>query len=183
MEGGVFGEFDSGDKLVAAARAFKQKGYARMDAFMPCPVHGIDDALGMKRSLLCWPIFVLALLIVVPSVLGTMCLLNGTDILGWGYHLNVGGRGGFSIPAYVPITFEAGVLTSGVSGLLFLFYVCGLPRLSHPAFDASNFERATIDRFYLGVSEQDGKFNQDATKKEMKELGAVSVSFVPGDTP
>ena len=181
MEGGVFGEFENGEKLVAAARAFKQKGYARMDAFMPCPVHGIEDALGLKRSRLGWAVFPIAMVAVI-SVMSAMCWLNGTDIFG-GYHLNVGGRGGFSYPAYVPITFEAGVMTSALSGLLLLFYVCGLPRLSHPAFDAANFERATIDRFYLGVSEQDGKFNGETTKKEMKELGAVSVSLVPGDKP
>ena len=49
---GLMAEFDSATELVDAARATRDAGYRKTDAFSPFPIHDIDEALGIKRSIL-----------------------------------------------------------------------------------------------------------------------------------
>jgi len=50
-------EFDSATELVDAARQVRDAGYVKTDAFSPFPLHEIDEALGIKRSVLPYLIF------------------------------------------------------------------------------------------------------------------------------
>jgi len=55
MEKNLFGmmaEFDTATELVDAARKTRDAGYTKTDAFSPFPLHEIDEALGIKRSIL-----------------------------------------------------------------------------------------------------------------------------------
>jgi len=47
---GAVAEFDSPERLLAAIRGLRERGYSRLEAFTPFPVHGIDEALGAPRS-------------------------------------------------------------------------------------------------------------------------------------
>src|SRR5215467_10993247 len=49
---GVLAEFDTPGALVEAARKVRDAGYKDFDCFSPFPVHGIDDAMGIKRTIL-----------------------------------------------------------------------------------------------------------------------------------
>src|SRR6187455_3226578 len=49
---GLMAEFDSATELVDAAKAVREAGYTKTDAFSPFPLHDIDEALGVKRSIL-----------------------------------------------------------------------------------------------------------------------------------
>jgi hypothetical protein len=49
---GLMAEFDSATELVDAANAVREAGYTKTDAFSPFPLHDIDEALGVKRSIL-----------------------------------------------------------------------------------------------------------------------------------
>ena len=51
---GVIAQFADSDVLMRAAQAATRKGYTRMDAYSPVPVHGLDEALGRPRSWLGW---------------------------------------------------------------------------------------------------------------------------------
>ena len=55
---GAVGEFSTPEDLVDAARAMRQDGFTKMDACTPFPVHGIDDAIGIKQSPLGWLVMV-----------------------------------------------------------------------------------------------------------------------------
>ena len=46
----VVAEFDTQDGLLNAARTLRDKGFRRLDAMTPFPVHGIDEALGIRHS-------------------------------------------------------------------------------------------------------------------------------------
>ncbi len=50
-------EFDTATELVDAARLVRDAGYVKTDAFTPFPLHEIDEALGIKRSILPYLIF------------------------------------------------------------------------------------------------------------------------------
>src|SRR5690242_2807369 len=49
---GVLAEFDSPGALVKAAHKVREAGYTQFDAYSPFPVHGIDEAIGIKRTIL-----------------------------------------------------------------------------------------------------------------------------------
>ena len=56
---GLLAEFDTPTQMVDAARKMRDEGYTKTDAFSPFPIHEIDEALGVKRSIL--PFLVLGL--------------------------------------------------------------------------------------------------------------------------
>ena len=45
-------EFETPTELVDAADPVRDAGYTNTDAFSPFPIHAIDEALGIKRSIL-----------------------------------------------------------------------------------------------------------------------------------
>ena len=48
----VVGEFDGPEALVGAARALREKGYRRVEAYSPYPIKELDDVLPMWTSCL-----------------------------------------------------------------------------------------------------------------------------------
>ena len=46
----ILAEFDSTHALLEAAKRMKEAGYKQFDCHSPFPIHGMDDAMGMKRS-------------------------------------------------------------------------------------------------------------------------------------
>ena len=54
---GVAAFFNDEHKLLEAARATYKAGYRKFDAITPFPVHGMDEATGIKRSWLPWVTF------------------------------------------------------------------------------------------------------------------------------
>jgi hypothetical protein len=92
----------------------------------------------------------------------------------------VGSRPAFAIPAFIPITFESGVLFASFAAFFGIFYVIGLPRLHHPLFDVEGFERASSDRYFLAVGRDDLKFDPRATRRELQLAGAVVISGFGG---
>ena len=47
---GWMAEYSNEHKLLEAARKVRDSGYTDTDAFTPFPVHGIDEALGLKPT-------------------------------------------------------------------------------------------------------------------------------------
>ena len=47
---GLVGLYDDPDALVSAAEKVRDAGYAKWDCHTPYPVHGLDDAMGLKPS-------------------------------------------------------------------------------------------------------------------------------------
>lgn len=176
MRAGMLGELRSPEALLAAVRALKKHGYRRLDAFTPYPVHGLEEELGLPRSRLGWMVFPLGLL---GAALGFLVQwwCNAID-----YPLNVGGRPPASIPAFIPITFESGVLVTGLSGVLFMLALCRLPELHAPLFEVPGFGRSAVDTFWVGVDELDPRFDEAAIARVLSDAGAVNVARARGDS-
>jgi hypothetical protein len=95
------------------------------------------------------------------------------------YPMNVGGKPLFTWPQFIPITFEATVLVTGLTTFVSQFALNGLPKPYNPMFNAKNFDRASQDRFFLCIETRDPKFDEASVTEFLQGLGALDVSEVP----
>lgn len=171
MRTGMLGEFETPEAMVAALVDLRRRGYRRLDAFSPYPVHGAEEAAGMPRSLLPWIVFPFALAGAALAYF-VQWYCNAYD-----YPLNVGGRPPHSAPAFIPIVFEMGILTAAIVGIVVYLALTGLPELWSPVFEVPGFERASIDRFWVGVDARDPRFERVAVERALAELGASRTAW------
>ncbi len=167
----VLAEFEREGAILAAARALRAAGHTSLDIHSPYPLHGTDEALGLKRS----TVPLVALVAGVTGAVSGYLLQYGTVALLW--PLNVGGRPPHSAPAFIPVTFELGVLFASLAiflGLLFAYF--RFPRVHHPVFELEAFRSASIDALWLSAEVESG--TAGAVGEELRRLGARHVSVV-----
>jgi len=167
----VLGEFEREGALLEAARALRAGGHAAVDLHSPYPLHGADEALGLSRS-------------TVPLVaLGAGVTGAATGyFIQWymvahAWPLNVGNRPPHSAPAFIPVTFELGVLFAALAiffGLLLAYFK--FPRVHHPVFEVEAFRSASIDALWLSAEVDAAQ--AEAVAAELRRLGARQVSIV-----
>ncbi len=172
MYTGLVAAFDTPEALLHAIHELRRRGFRRLDAFTPYPVKGLERALDLRRSSLNRMVFPVAM---AGAALAYLIQLwcNGYD-----YPINVGGRPLHSAPAFIPITFESGVLAASLGGFFVLFLLTGLPLLHAPVADVEGFERASIDRFFVGLDDRDPLVTTGEPERALRDLGALSVSPV-----
>ncbi len=103
---GLLAEYDSAADVYHACEKVRDAGYKRWDSYTPFPVHNLDKAMGLKPSVLPWIVF-------ACGMTGAACGL----LLQWwsstvAYPIIIAGKPLFSWQAFVPVTFELGVLFS-----------------------------------------------------------------------
>jgi hypothetical protein len=164
VDSGVLAEFASEDAVVAAWEELARAGYVRVTTFTPYAV----------RRLVGPPTTTPVLWIMLAAALFGGA--GGYALQWWcnarAYPLDVGGRPLHSAIAFIPITFESAVLAASVTGFLAMLVACGLPHLSHPVFEIDGFERASVDRFWIGVYDTDPRFD-DGVSEALLGLGAL----------
>lgn len=168
MRKGLVGLFKDPEALKKAAAHFRDRRVAKFDAFTPFPVHGIEEAMGVRRSFLPWVTFLAGL---TGGTLG-LFFQWWTSAVDW--PLNVGGKPLASWPAFIPVTFECTVLFAGLATAGALIVVCGLPDIAHAPFDPS----ITSDRFALWVSADDPVYSEKDFREIMTRSGAYDVRSV-----
>lgn len=170
---GIMAEFDTATELVDGARALRDAGYTKTDAFSPFPLHEIDEALGIKRSILPYLIFcggITGLL----SALGLVYYVHVID-----YPIIVGGRPAFSLPAFIPPMFELTILFSAFVAVFGMLFLNKLPSPYHPVFNVPRFALATREKFFLIVEATDPNYDYENTRSFMEGLNAQEVFDVP----
>jgi mono/diheme cytochrome c family protein len=166
---GVLAEFDSPGALVKGARKVKDAGYADFDCYSPFPVHGIDDAMGIKRTIL--PVVVFG-----AGITGTgLGLLMQWWMNSYDWPWNVGGKPTWSIPANIPIAYETTILLSVLTTFFGMWIFNKLPQVWHPFFRLDRFTKASDDGFLLGIEAKDKRFDLDRTTELLKKAGATAV--------
>ncbi|XZE36807.1 quinol:electron acceptor oxidoreductase subunit ActD [Pirellulaceae bacterium SH501] len=156
---GWMAEFSDEHKLLDAARKVRDSGYTDTDAFTPFPVHGIDEALGIKPTKL--PFIVLCCgLTGLSLALLMQWWMNGVD-----YMYIISGKPFGITPASIPVAFEMTILFSAFSTFLGMIALNGLPRFSNPVFTSPRFDRATDDKFFLYVSAKDKYYNRESVRE------------------
>ncbi len=169
---GVLAEFATPRDLLHACGKVRDAGYTRWDSHSPFPVHGLERAMGLKRSKLPWIVLVMGL----GGAAGGMALQWWTSTIA--YPLVISGKPYFSWQAYVPITFELGVLGGAVAAVVGMLALNQLPMLFHPLFGSERFERVTDDRFFISIESWDPKFDFTATQKFLEGIGGTHVEVI-----
>jgi hypothetical protein len=169
---GALAEFATPAELYRACERVRDAGYTRWDAHTPFPVHGLEGAMGMKRSKLPW--------IVLAMAMGGAA--TGFALQTWvhveAYPLTISGKPLFTWPAFIPITFELGVLGGALGAVFGMLALNQLPMHHHPLFDASRFSRFADDRFFISIESWDPKFDAVQTVRLLQSAGAAHVELL-----
>lgn len=168
-------EFDTVDKVMAAAEKVRDRGYKAWDVHTPYPVHGMDAAMGLKDSRLGWIVLACGLTGVSGAIL-MMQWMNGID-----YPLIIGGKPANAVPSMVPIMFELTVLLSSFGAVLGMLGLNQIPRHHHPVFYSERFDACSDDKFFISIEAEDPKFDAEGTPKFLKTLHASFVEVVEGE--
>ena len=142
---GYLAQFEGPDALVHGAEAARAAGRTHLDAHVPFPVHGLDDALGVRPTRLPWLVFVMGVT-GGAGILFFQYWTNGVD-----YPWIISGKPLFSVPANIPVTFEVTVLFAAFTAFLSMLAINRLPRLYQPVMQTAMFDGVTTDKFVLFV--------------------------------
>ena len=168
--GVMLAQFESPSALLDAAKKVRDAGYKKFDCHSPFPIHGMDGAMGLKRSPLGW-IIGFAALIGTSGALALQWWTSSVD-----YPLVISGKPLFSFQAYVPVTFALGVLLSAFAALVGMLALNGLPRLFHPIFYSERFAAATDDGFFVSIESDDPLYDDVTTKGFLESIGGRNIS-------
>ena len=174
-------EYDTPNQLAAAAMRVRDAGYESWDCHTPYPMHGMDEAMGLKPTRIGIISFAFGMFGVALAVF-MMQYTNAFDFdllnIGAGYPLVVGGKPPGAFPSMVPIMFELGVLLCGFATLFGLLGIIKLPRHNHPIFESDRFEAATDDKFFISIEADDGKFDLDRTKALLESTNPTYLELI-----
>lgn len=166
----VVGYYYSPEDILEATRKTKERGFKDFDSFTPFPIHGMEHAMGMKRTPLPY----------ISFVAGAIGLCTAFFLTAWTHYiswpLNIGGKPLFALPAYIPIMFELTVLFAGVTTAVVMFtYFLGLPNFKKKVFHPD----ITNDRFALAIQVH-SQDEVEPVKKFLRELKADEIHHVEG---
>ena len=118
---GLIAAFDTAPGLYRAAEKVRDAGFRRWDCITPFPVHGLDKAMGVKRS-------------IVPRISlvgGITGFITGMTMIWWtgayDYKLVVGGKPLFSPMFAFPVSYELTILFTAFATIGGMFVLNGLP--------------------------------------------------------
>jgi Protein of unknown function (DUF3341) len=164
----VVGIFDDEDVLLKGIKKVRNSGVKIQEVYSPFPVHGIDDALGYKKSRLPIAAFMF-------GMTGTsLALLMQIWMLGYDWPMIIGGKNFASLPPFIPVTFELTVLLSALGMVGTFMIVSDMKPYKWPRqFDI----RSTDDKHVMAIdlAVNAGK-SKDELSRILKDSGASEVN-------
>lgn len=164
----ILGVFNDEDVLIHAVEKVRGSGVRIHEVFSPFPVHGLDEALGYKRTRLPIAAFMF-------GITGTaLALVMQYWMLGYDWPMIIGGKNFASLPPFIPVTFEMTVLLSALGMVATFLIVSDLKPYKKPRqFDV----RSTDDKHVMAI---DLALNQGKSKEDLsrllREAGAEEVN-------
>jgi hypothetical protein len=169
-------EFAGPAEVYHAAEKIRDQGFKWWDCYTPYFVHGLDRAMGQRKSFV--PFFTL--------FGGLFGLANGFVLVivtsVWVYPMDTQGKPYFALPAFVPILDLLMIILSAIMSIVGMTTLSLLPRLHHPLWEWDAFHRATDDKFFVVIEANDPKFSEKATPELLRQLGGTNLTFI-GDEP
>ena len=170
---GLAALYNTPNEITRAAAEVAGKGYEKFDVYTPYPLHGMDDAMGLKSSKVGY----------VSFTLGITGMLLALLMIWWMSSVNypniIGGKPFFSLPPAIPITFEGTILFTGIAtvlGMLILFNQ--LPKINSPLNDTDFMKHVSSDKFGLVIKADDDKFIESEVKNMFLAEGAYHVEEI-----
>ena len=164
----LYGLYNDEEVLMDAIKAANADHLDIMDVYTPFPVHGLDPLLDLSESRLHQAGF-------VYGAIGTLtAFLFMTWVFTRDWPVIFGGKPYWSVPAFIPITFELTVLFSAIGMVVTFYVICGLgPGVSSPTLD----NRITDDKFCLAFQTNGkSKAEVESLKGFFSRTGAAEVN-------
>ncbi len=164
----LVGVFDDEDVLLDAVKKIRDSGVKIHEVYSPFPVHGLDTALGYRRTRLPIAAFLFGLT-------GT-CLALFVQIwmLGYDWPMIIGGKNHASLPPFIPVTFEFTVLLSALGMVATFLIASDMKPYAWPRqFDV----RSTDDKHVMAVDvDLNGAKTKDEITRILRDAGATEVN-------
>lgn len=164
----VVGVFNDEDVLLNAVRKLRTGGVKITEVYSPFPVHGLDEALGYKRTRLPIAAFMFGL------TGTTLALVMQIWMLGYDWPMIIGGKPYAPIPPFIPVTFELTVLLAALGMVATFMIVSDMKPYRWPRqFDL----RSTDDKHIMAVDlALNGGKSKDDLVRIIKDAGAEEVN-------
>ena len=169
-------EFDTAASIHNAAEKVRDAGYTVWDCHSPFPIHGMDHAMGLKKSWLSAFIFVCGaigfltgLLLVTVTSFGIYPVVVHGKPANWSDGLR-------ALQFFFPVMYELTILFSAFGAVIGMIVRNGLPRFHHPLFNWSRFTKVTDDKFFLIIEARDPNFSEARTKALMESVGGKHIT-------
>ncbi len=166
---GLIAMFDTPADIMQAAAAVRDAGYKSWDVITPFPIHGMDRAMGVRRSL-------------VPRISlagGIVGFATGMGLVwwsgAWNFKLMVGGKPLFSPLFAFPISYELTILFTAFATILGMFLLNRLPMHYHAVMKQAHFQRAMDDRFFVVIEARDPCYDAAETRALLEQLGGREI--------
>lgn len=169
---GLLAEFDTPAAAMHAAEQVRDAGYSQWDVYTPFPVHGMDDAMGLKNSRVGYFTFVGGVLGYTTGML-MIWFMNAFD-----YAIPVGGKPMFSPFLAFPPSYELTILFGAFGSLGGMLFLNKLPRLHHPLLKHKRFTGVSHDKFYVVIETGDPKFSETETRQLLASAGSKHIELV-----
>jgi len=170
----VLGVFETPDALMRAIPKVRASKLGTVEAYTPYAIHGIEEALGLRKSPLGGMVLVMGILGAITA-LGAQYWISAVD-----YPIITGGKGAGSWEAFIPIMFEVTVLfATFTAGLGMLFLLNKLPFFGHPVLSSKSIKGITRDRYVLALEAENEAFDSGAAARALREAGAIEVEALP----
>jgi len=167
---GLIARFETPGSLMRAAEKVRDAGFRNWDCITPFPIHGLDGAMGLKRS-------------IVPRISlcgGITGFCTGMSLIfymdGYDYRLTVGGKPFFSPLFAFPVSYELTILFTAFATIIGMFVVNGLPMHYHPVLNYDQMRRASDDQFFLVIEATDGRYDLAETRAFLAQVGGLEIT-------
>lgn len=162
----LVGIFEDQDELMHAVEHIRHAGVKIHEVYTPYPIHGLEHALGYKRSYMPKAAFLFGF------TGGSLALTLETWTMAFDWPMIIGGKSFWAFPDFVPVTFEGTVLIAAF-GMVGTFLVeAGLHPFKAPRlFD----RRATDDKLVMAIDLANNSMSEDQIKGILKEAHAKEI--------
>lgn len=168
----ILAQFDKPADVMHAAEQVRDAGFRRWDVHTPFAIHGMDDAMGVKKSPVGWFTFIGGATGLTSGML-MIWFMNGFD-----YQIVVGGKPLFS-PLYAfPVSYELTILLGSFGTLFGMLFLNRLPKLYHPLLKNRSFASVTHDKFFVVIETSDPKYSATETRKLLESAGSKHIEMV-----
>ncbi len=163
----IAGSFANDHDTLGAVRASRDAGHEIIDVFGPFPIHGIEEAMGIRPTRLPWVCFFAG----IVGLSLAMLFQYWTSASDWA--INVGGKPFNSLPAFVPVGFEMTVLFAGLSTVAaFLIRSRLFPGKKHKVIHSP----ITDDRFVILLAETGRALDSESVRAIWADHGVLKVA-------